>query len=77
MEKIEGIPNSVTDLKSTKPLEYARIPPTKLVMPTMNNEQVVASNGFTCIKYTSTGTVRIEPPLPIIPSEMPINIAAK
>ena len=77
MEKMDGIPNSVTALKSTSLFEYALIPPARLVVPTMNNELVVASNGFTPNKYTRTGTVKIEPPLPIIPSEMPISIAAR
>jgi hypothetical protein len=38
---------------------------------------VVASKGDTWKKYTNNGTVRIEPPLPIRPNEMPISIDSK
>jgi hypothetical protein len=38
---------------------------------------VVAKIGFILNRYTKTGTVKIEPPLPIRPNETPIKIDAK
>jgi hypothetical protein len=42
----------------------------------MNKELVVASEGCTPIRYTSTGTVRMEPPLPTMPSDRPMSMEA-
>lgn len=47
--------------------------PTKLVAPTTNNEYVVANTASISNRYTSTGTVRMLPPPPINPSEIPIK----
>ena len=77
METIEGIPNSITALRSTWFFVNDLTPPARLAVPTINNELVVANNGFIPIRYTNTGTVSIEPPPPIIPNEMPINIDAR
>ena len=47
-----------------------------LATPTINKEYDVAKTGSTCNKYTSTGTVTMEPPPPIKPSVIPITSAA-
>jgi hypothetical protein len=47
------------------------------VLPTTNSEYAVLNTGLTPIKYTSTGTVRMEPPPPRMPSERPMKRAAK
>ena len=77
MDRIEGMPNSITALKSTCCFEYDLKPPTRLAIPTINNELVVANKGFIPIRYTNTGTVSIEPPLPIMPNETPMSIEAR
>lgn len=43
------------------------------VIPTIKSECVVALSGVTPNKYTKIGTANMEPPLPISPSEIPIN----
>ncbi len=43
------------------------------VMPTINRECVVAFSGVTPNRYTSMGTARIEPPLPMSPKDTPMS----
>ena len=70
---MDEMPNNNVVLKSTKPLRQLLKAPIRLVEPTINKEYDVASTGDTLNKYTKTGTVRIEPPPPINPNEIPIN----
>jgi hypothetical protein len=73
---IDVLPKRAAVLKSI-PFLLTRVnTPTRLVHPTTNKEYEVASCGGTENKYTITGTVRIEPPLPISPSETPIKMHA-
>jgi hypothetical protein len=44
-------------------------------VPTIKREYAVANEGVIPATYTNTGTVRIEPPPPIKPNEMPIKSA--
>ena len=72
---IEGSPNNKETRKSINLFKWLLIAPTKLVEPTINNEYEVAVSGERWKRYTSSGTVRIDPPLPVIPSDIPINAA--
>jgi hypothetical protein len=51
--------------------------PTKEEAPTINKEYAVAKIGLTPKRYTRTGTVKMDPPPPISPSEIPISNEAK
>ena len=73
---IDGIPKTIAVLILTNPfLKYA-IEPIAAVKPTINSEYAVAETASTEKRYTNTGTVKILPPLPINPSEIPIRIDA-
>jgi hypothetical protein len=69
---MEGIPKIMAVLRFTKPSLNLGIAPTNAVAPTMNKEYAMATIGSTLNRYTKTGTVSIEPPPPINPSEIPI-----
>ena len=56
---------------------YLEITPAMLLTPTIHREYVVAKTGSIWKKYTKTGTVKIEPPLPTKPRDMPISVAKK
>ena len=53
------------------------VAPTKEVQPTINKEYDVAIIGCIPIMYTKIGKVKIEPPPPIKPKEMPTRAAKK
>lgn len=72
-----GAPKMAAVFKLTNPCLYFGNTPTKEVDPTINSEYAVANTGSTPKRYTRTGTVSIEPPPPIRPSEIPITIEAK
>ena len=46
-----------------------------LVIPTTNKLYPVAATGFILNRKTIIGTVRMEPPLPNTPSEIPTSMA--
>jgi hypothetical protein len=60
----------------TFPKVALRIPPTSAVDPTINKEYAVLISAPIPKRYTNTGTVNIEPPPPISPSEIPIKMDA-
>jgi hypothetical protein len=72
---IAGKPKNKETRRSINLFKWLLIAPTKLVEPTINNEYEVAVSGERWKRYTSSGTVRIDPPLPVIPSDIPINAA--
>lgn len=76
-ERMDGVPNTIAVFMFTNPFLYFGIAPIKLVVPTIKREYAVAITGSTENRYTKTGTVKIDPPPPIIPSETPINKEAK
>jgi hypothetical protein len=76
-EKIDGRPNRKAVFRSTCFFMYDSIAPERELAPTTKSEYPVAVTASSFIIYTSMGTVRMDPPAPIIPSEMPIRVASK
>jgi hypothetical protein len=74
--KIEGAPKTKAVFTWTNPCLNLGQTPTKLLNPTINREYAVASTGSTPKRYTKTGTVKMEPPPPIKPKDIPITIEA-
>lgn len=72
---IDGNPKTTAVRKSMFPMRIWLKEPTKLVSPTMNSEYAVDKTGSIWNRYTNMGTVSMDPPPPISPSESPIKMA--
>jgi len=70
---IEAEPNRKTVLKCTRPSRKFLKAPTRLEIPTIKSEYDIAMVGEIPNKYTRMGMVKMEPPPPIIPMDMPMN----
>lgn len=75
--RIEGIPKMEAIFTSKSFLLAKRLAPIADEIPTIKREYAVDSTTSSPMRYTKTGTVRIEPPPPIKPSVAPIIKAQK
>lgn len=74
---IDDIPKNNAVLILTNPLRKLLNEPNKDVDPTTNKEYDVAIIGLSIKTYTSIGTIKIEPPPPINPNEIPTSADKK
>jgi hypothetical protein len=76
-DAMEGIPKMMAVFTLINPCLYFGKAPTNELAPTTKSEYAVAKIGSTPNKYTKTGTVKMDPPPPIRPSEIPMSSEAK
>ena len=75
--RMPEMPNGIAVRKRTRPALQCGTAPTAEVTPTTASEVAVARCASCPMMKTRMGTVRIDPPPPIIPSEIPIKVPSK